>query len=343
MSHDSQRPVVGWDLGGVHVKAALVEGGRVRAVVQAPCALWRGVPALDETLAGLPDWARRPAEHAVTMTGELCDCFPDRAEGVRALVAWARERLPGGLRIYGGRAGFLDAAAARDAGADVASANWHASAALAGRRVAHALLVDIGSTTSDLIPVAGGRPAAAGYTDAERLETGELVYTGLVRTPVAALADVVPFRGRMTRLVAEHFATTADIHRLLDSLPDHADQQDAADGRGKSLAETRTRLARMVGRDRDEGSDGDWRRLAAHLAEHQLRLLHDAAAQILSRGELPEDAPVIGCGIGIRVAEALSRRLGRPFLDLADLVEADDRAWLAACAPAMAVALLAED
>ncbi|KAA2237506.1 hydantoinase/oxoprolinase family protein [Salinarimonas soli] len=341
MSHDSHAAVVGWDLGGVHVKAARVEGGRVRAFVQAPCALWQGVDALDETLAGLPDWARGRALHAVTMTGELCDCFADRREGVGALTAWAVERLPGRVLVYGGRSGFLDPAAARAAATEVASANWHASAVLAARLVPDALLVDIGSTTADLIPLAGGRSVAAGYTDAERLETGELVYTGLVRTPVMALAHAAPFRGGLVRLAAEHFATTADLYRLLGALPDAADQQEAADGRGKSLPETRTRLARMIGRDRDEGSDEDWRRLAAYLAERQLRRLHDAAAQVLSRGVVPEGAPVIGCGVGLPLAEALAGRLGRPFLDLAALVEADDRAWLSACAPAMAVALLA--
>ncbi|WP_216073697.1 hypothetical protein, partial [Acinetobacter baumannii] len=67
--------IIGWDLGGVHVKAALVVEGRVVEAVQAPCPLWRGLPALDATLAKLPDWARAQARHAVTMTGELTDCF----------------------------------------------------------------------------------------------------------------------------------------------------------------------------------------------------------------------------------------------------------------------------
>ncbi|KMO12177.1 hydantoinase/oxoprolinase family protein [Methylobacterium platani] len=339
------RRVIGWDLGGVHVKAALVEDGRVRAVVQARCPLWNGLPALDATFAGLPDWVREPARHAVTMTGELTDCFSDRADGVAQLAGWAAGTLPGEVAIYAGRAGLVAPGAAAAQAADVASANWHATAALVGTLRPDALLVDVGSTTADLIPVVGGRPCALGYSDAERLETGELVYTGVVRTPVLALARAAPFRGRRTALMAECFATTADIYRLLGLLPEAEDQQDTADLKGKSICETEIRLARMIGRDRHEGTGGDWTALAGFFAEAQARLLHDAAGLILSRGELPDAAPVVVCGAGRFVAARLAGRLGRPAEDLADLVAPrlapEAAAFASTCGPALAVGLLA--
>ncbi len=189
-------PVIGWDLGGVHVKAALVRDRRVVAVVQAPCRLWRGLPALDETMAQLPDWARDTADHVVTMTGELTDCFAGRTDGVRQISAWAEAHLSGRVRIYGGRSGLLAPESAAAQAGNIASANWHATAALIGRHVVDGLLVDIGSTTADLIPIAAGAPVAAGYSDAERLETGELVYSGVVRTPVLAFTASAPARIR---------------------------------------------------------------------------------------------------------------------------------------------------
>ncbi|WP_246685036.1 hydantoinase/oxoprolinase family protein [Methylobacterium sp. WL69] len=344
-SAPTQTTVIGWDLGGVHVKAARVRDGRVEAVVQAPCRLWRGLPALDETFSQLPDWARTSADHVVTMTGELTDCFSDRADGVAQLAGWAGANLTGSVRIYGGRAGLLAPDSARAAAADIASANWHATAALVGRHRGEALLVDIGSTTADLIPVVGGRPAATGYSDAERLETGELVYTGVVRSHPIALADHAPFRGRRTRLMAETFATMADVYRVTGDLADGADQQQSADGKGKSLAESEIRLARLIGRDHGEGVPADWRALAAHFAEAQLRPLHDAAALLLSRADLPPDAPVVVCGAGRFLAERLAARLGRPAVALTDLIA--DRVspagadWASTCGPAVAVALLA--
>lgn len=338
--------MIGWDLGGVHVKAALVEDGRVSAVVQAPCRLWEGLPALDETLAGLPDWVRRKAGHAVTMTGELTDCFADRADGVAQLARWAADRLSGPVSIYGGRAGFLTPEDAPAAARDVASANWHATAALVGRHVTNAVLVDIGSTTADLIPIVGGRPAARGYSDAERLETGELVYSGVVRTPLIALCDHAPFRGRRTALMAEVFATTADIHRLAGDLAGDADQQDTADLKGKSQRETEIRLARMIGRDHGEGTAADWLALATHFSERQLRALHDAAAMLLSRADLPKHAPLVICGAGLFLADRLAQRLGRPSTAFTDLIAqrlAGRVDWASTCGPAVAVGLLGAD
>lgn len=338
-------PVIGWDLGGVHVKAALVRNGGVETVVQAPCRLWRGLPALDETFAQLPDWARAEAHHVVTMTGELTDCFADRQDGVTQLAGWAGRTLPGAVRIYGGRAGLLDPDMAPAHAAAIASANWHATAALIGHHLADALLVDIGSTTADLIPIVSGQPAATGYSDAERLETGELVYTGVIRSHLVALSDHAPFQGRRTRLMAETFATTADIYRILGDLPEGADQQHSVDLKGKSLPESETRLARIVGRDHREGSAADWRALAAHFSESQMRLLHDAAALLLSRPDLPADAPLVVCGAGRFLAERLAARLGRPAVAFTDLI-AENLAeagadWASTCGPAVAVALLA--
>lgn len=343
----THNPVIGWDLGGVHVKAALVRDGRVEAVVQAPCALWRGLPALDETFALLPDWARAEAEHVVTMTGELTDCFAGRIDGVRQISGWAETHLVGRVRIYGGRRGLFAPAVAWSMAADIASANWHATAALTGRSVPNCLLVDIGSTTADLIPIVAGNPAAIGYSDAERLETGELVYTGVVRSHLVALTDHAPFLGRRTRLMAETFATTADVHRILGDLPEGADQQRSVDLKGKSLPESMTRLGRIVGRDLAEASPAEWRALAAHFSECQLRILHDAAAQILSRPDLDPDAPLVVCGAGRFLAERVAARLGRPALAFTDLIAGDlaepASDWASTCGPAVAVALLAAD
>ncbi len=342
----SNPTTIGWDLGGVHVKVALVEDGRVAVAAQVPCPLWQGLPALDRALEAAPDWARGAALHAVTMTGELTDCFADRRAGVAALAGWAGSHLAGTVRIYAGRSGFVAPEAAASRAADVASANWHATAALAGRHVPDALLIDIGSTTADLIPVAGGRPAATGYSDAERLETGELVYTGAVRTPVIALSDHAPFAGRRTRLMTETFAHMADVYRILGLLPEGADQQPSGDRKGKTVAESETRLARIVGRDRAEAPGAAWTALAAHFAEAQLRLLHDAAAEILSRPDLGADAPLVLCGAGAFVGARLAERLGRPSTPLAALLAdriGDARDGISTCGPAVAVGLIAAE
>ncbi len=340
-----ERPAAGWDLGGAHLKLAVAEGaGRLTAVEQIPCPLWQGLDRLREALerarAVLPKGLRR---HAVTMTGELVDLFSGRAEGVSRLVDAMTAAFPGDeIRIYATAGGLIAPEAARARPEAVGSANWHASAAFASMRVDAALFIDLGSTTADILTLRGGRVETAGMTDAARLATGELVYTGVTRTPVMAVAQNVPFAGTRQGLMAELFATMADVHRLTGRLPEEADLLPSADGGEKTGAASARRLARMLGRDLEDADMGEWRVLAAHLAACQLGQLQDAAATVLSRFPLPAEAPVLAAGVGRFMIADLAARLRRPYLDFASLVSGDaaiaDRA--ACCAPASALALL---
>src|ERR1700736_1267518 len=264
--------IVGWDVGGAHLKAARVENGIVTQAVQAPCPLWLGLGELDRAFADVKAAIGQAPINAITMTGELCDAFATRDEGVAGLaVIMVRLLSPGREHFYAGRSGFADDSAVADHAIEIASANWHASAALTGMRARAALFIDMGSTTTDIIPVMDGRPASLGYTDAERLAHGELVYSGIARSFLMAGPKLVPFAGRWTPLMNEWFATMADVHRLLGQLPEGADVMDAADGREKTKAASRARLARMVGRDSGEADDAAWVSLAQFFAEAQLR------------------------------------------------------------------------
>lgn len=331
--------VVGWDVGGAHLKAARAEGGQIARVVQVPTPLWLGLERLREALAAvLAEFG--PAErHVVTMTGELADVFSDRAEGVARITEEVQSVL-GTVVLYGGRVGMLPASAARDHVGDIASANWHASAALAGRFVGEGLFVDIGSTTADIVPVRGGVVAARGYSDTERLACGELVYTGLVRTPVMALASRAPLKGAWVGVAAELFATAADVYRIVGELPEAADQMPSADGREKTVAASHARLARMVGCDAADGSEAEWRELAAWFAEAQLRRIMDGAMLVLSGATLSREAPVIAAGAGRHLAARLAARLERRCVEFEGLVPRAEGVKVGQCAPAAAVALL---
>jgi probable H4MPT-linked C1 transfer pathway protein len=214
---------------------------------------------------------------------------------------------------------------------------------LVARRHADGLLVDAGTTTTDLIPIKAGKVTARGATDAERLTEGELLYTGVVRTPVMAVAHSAPFRGRVQKIAAERFATMADVWRLAGDLPDDADPYPAADQRGKSPAESAGRLARMLGRDASEAELAEWIALARYFADCQLAEIEHTARNLSERDALSPDAPVIGAGSGRFIARRLAERLGRRYLDFADLIDAppETREMAARCAPAVAVALLA--
>ncbi len=158
-----------------------------------------------------------------------------------------------------------------------------------------------------------------------------------------ALTQTAPFRGRSQRIAAERFATMADVYRLTGDLPDDADPYPAADQRGKSPEESAGRLARMLGRDAAEAALADWVALACHFAGCQLALIEEAAREVVMQQGLIGTAPVIGAGCGRFLAQQLAARLGRPYFDFADLIDAAPEAGEAAArsAPAVAVALLA--
>jgi probable H4MPT-linked C1 transfer pathway protein len=336
--------IIGWDAGGAHLKAARAENGIITRAVQIPCPLWLGVGELDRAFYEAEAVIGRAPYNAITMTGELCDAFATREEGVAGLAAiMVRLLSPARALFYAGRSGFVAKDEIAGHAIEIASANWHASAALTGMRPREALFIDMGSTTTDIIPVAERRPANLGATDAARLVHGELVYNGLARSFLMAGPKLVPFAGQWTPLMNEWFATTADVHRILGQLPEGADMLETADGREKTKAASCARLARMIGRDIIEADAAAWERLARFFAEAQLREIMDAAALVLSRGLIAASAPVVGAGVGRGVIHALAARMGRPFIAFDDLIDAipEARSKACDCAPASAVALLA--
>jgi (4-(4-[2-(gamma-L-glutamylamino)ethyl]phenoxymethyl)furan-2-yl)methanamine synthase len=338
--------VIGWDIGGAHLKAARGEDGCIVAAIQVASPLRLGLERLTLSFAEAKAAVGTASRHVVSMTGELADTFACRAEGVDKLAEVAvRELAPDPVAFYGGRVGLIPADQVNRHVEDIASANWHATASLVARARGSALFIDMGSTTTDIVPVADGAVAARGYTDAERLRTGELVYTGLVRSFLMATAERAPFAGRWTGLVHENFATMADVHRILGSLPDDADLMTTADGRAKTVDASRARLARMVGRDQDDATDASWAGLARWFAELQIRAVTDGALLVLSQGIVSPGAAIVGAGSGDAVIRETARRLGREHVAFETLLDVAPalRARASQCAPAAALAVLASE
>jgi hypothetical protein len=271
-----------FDIGGANVKFS---DGMIRTGC-VPLALWQAPHRLAETLRGIV--ATFPADVAigVTMTGELADCFPTKSAGVRHIleaVAAAADGLPVHVYLVDGRWASADAAGAEPLLA--AASNWHALARFATRYVRSetALLLDIGSTTCDLIPLVNGWPAAQGRTDTQRLLAGELVYTGIERSPLCAVVGQVPYRGRLCPVAQELFATMRDVYLVLGELPEQADDTQTADGRPATRHAAVARLARVICADETEFDQQDARELAAAAADAQAEQLAAAFCTVLGR------------------------------------------------------------
>jgi (4-(4-[2-(gamma-L-glutamylamino)ethyl]phenoxymethyl)furan-2-yl)methanamine synthase len=350
----SVAPTFGWDVGGAHVKVAMTDaGGDVLDVAQWACPLWQGLDHLAHTIdlvfARWPGAQDPATQHAVTMTGEMVDLFENREQGVRAIVAALAQRLGPRVVFYAGDAGWLTASACAAGWRRVASANWLATARWVATRVPNALLVDIGSTTTDIIALVDGQVAARAATDAGRLATGELVYQGVVRTPLCGLAQRIEFAGAQVNVMNEWFATTADVYRLTGELAAHHDQYPAADNGPKTQAASRARIARMIGRDADEASAVTWNAFAQRWREQQLREIGANLARVVAAHAAHPAlaaAPLVGAGCGRFLVAALAREAARGYVDFGALIAGSAEAtvqteWAATCAPSVAVALLA--
>lgn len=347
----AHRTGLGVDVGGANLKwgVALRDDeageGRVIASGTLPFPLWRDPDALPDRLdevgrdaaralrraddaAGAvaphrPDGAPREAGSdssvpdvvALSLTGELADCYADRPSGVRHIVGAARrvwsEPRP---RVLCRDGAWRTASAVERAPRTAAAANWRGPAAWLARRERDVLLADMGSTTTDLVPVRSGEIASGARTDLDRLRAGELVYTGLLRTPVCAMVGEVELPDGPVPVAAERFAVAADVHLWLGSLAPEEYRCQPPDGGSVGREDAARRIARMVCAEPEElGRDGV-DAVARAAADAQARAIVDAVGrQRRPHGTLPRKA--IPTGAGADLVAAFLRRAG---LELAD-------------------------
>jgi len=340
--------IIGWDIGGAHVKAVVLESsGTVLNVFQSPCPLWKGLDYLNKSVAEiLHKCPEKKCKHIVTMTGELVDLFDSRDQGVAAIIQAMKNNLPEcELVIYAGIDGFIRSEKIEQKHyASIASANWLASASLAADKKSAGLFIDIGSTTTDILLLADDKVQAIGLTDFDRMVSDELVYTGIIRTAVMAVAQSACFKGHNMGLMAEYFATMADVYRLTGELNEEHDQTDTADGSDKTVLASAKRLSRMTGYEYSDADISVWKQLAENIKSQQKNKIKQACERQLSRNLIPAKAVFVGAGVGRFLVKQIAEDLGCLYVDFTDLFAVKYQQTgmdVADCAPAAAVALLA--
>jgi probable H4MPT-linked C1 transfer pathway protein len=305
MAFHACRHALGLDIGGANVKGAHSDG-HARTL---PFELWKRPAQLSEKLRSVLDGLPTADLLTATMTGELCDCFATKRAGVHFILD-AVDAVRGNrqARIWHseGRLVTLDEARANPLG--VAAANWLAVATFAARRLddQSGLVIDIGSTTTDIVPFSVGRAVPMGRTDATRLRCQELIYTGVRRTPVCALLGL--------EVTAELFATTHDAYLILGRVAEDETDCLTADGRPATRTGARARLARMVGADAETCSDAEVYALANRVEEVQVEAIRRGIFEVAQHLRQPPQAAVLA-GSG----EFLARRVLASVPDLARL------------------------
>jgi probable H4MPT-linked C1 transfer pathway protein len=328
--------VLGWDIGGVHTKAARATRAGIVAVRAQPYEIQRDPAALAPLLGRLArDLGAEPGDaHAVTMTAELSQLFRTKREGVAFVLDAVAHAFPEGpVYVYGVDGRWRTPEQARRDPLAVAAANWAATARLVGRTVPACLLIDVGSTTTDVIPIVAGAPAAIGRTDPERLREGELIYSGAVRTPAEALASTVPLGDRTAGVSAEGFALAGDVHVWRGELAPADYTLPTPDGRPATREFAGERLARVVCGDREMLDDAAISAIADALWDAQVTRISEALGR--ARRRHPALALAVVTGLGDFLAAEAARRAALEVTHLAASIGPAARH-----APAAAAALL---
>jgi probable H4MPT-linked C1 transfer pathway protein len=331
--------ILGWDIGGVNLKVARLCPAPRAASLQSLChpfEVQHSLGSLASTLTSLAGQLEgEPGDrHAVTMTAELSQAFRTKREGLSFVLDAFEAGFPSrSLHVYTVEGGFVSPREARLRPLSVAASNWAATARWAAQRFPSAMLIDVGSTTTDVIPIVGGEVVAVGYTDPQRLQSGELVYTGALRTPVEAIVRRVPLWGGSAGVSTEGFALIGDVHLWLGRLQVDDYTCRTPDGRPVTREHAAERLARVVCADREMLGDEDIELIALEVAKAQVGTIVNALERVRQRQ--PNISMAVVTGMGGFIATEAARAAGLSVVSLAAELSVASQS-----APAAAVASL---
>jgi probable H4MPT-linked C1 transfer pathway protein len=283
--------VLGLDIGGANTKAAFMktQDGTMQELRTAMeyFPIWKkGKEQLPKILEKMKKGVVKSAPDGVgvTITAELSDAYMTKKEGIHHVLDCVTEvfgDLP--TFVLDVETNLLSVKDARRETLKVASANWAATGWMISQLIKNCIVIDVGSTTTSIIPVINGKIAAEGRTDLEKLQNGELVYSGSLRTNIAAIVNGIPVRGRMARVSSELFAQSGDVHLILGNIGEEDYTAETCDGRGKTGREAMAKLARVVCADTDMLTEQEIRNMAKFVYDRQVEQISGGLKQVYER------------------------------------------------------------
>jgi (4-(4-[2-(gamma-L-glutamylamino)ethyl]phenoxymethyl)furan-2-yl)methanamine synthase len=299
--------VLGFDVGGANTKAAFVSmknGKLVNAEIAIEYfPLWKQKENLSNVFLMLKQRlnANRLDGVGITLTAELSDAYQTKREGVNHILGCTKRVFPE-VPIYvlntDAQLESLNAAMQQPLG--VAAANWAATGWLVAQHIQNCVVIDVGSTSTSIIPIIRSKVSANGKTDLDKLLCGELVYTGSLRTNIVAIVKSIPIRNGFAGVSSELFALSGDVHLVLGNITETNYTCETADGRGKTLPEALARLARVVCADTEILSQQEIMNIAHYIYDKQILQVMEGLKKvyIYTKSQFLGDVPVVVTGLG---------------------------------------------
>ena len=336
-------PILGFDIGGANIKVATSDGHYVHSV---SFPMWRSQNQLGTQISSLIAEFRKAHENpralALTMTGELADSFNSKRDGVSSICNAVTEGAADieTILCYETGGQWCRADEADNRWAQLAASNWYAMAHHCSQLLSKGthILIDVGTTTTDIVPLAEGQVATKGSDDTTRLQHGELVYCGVERASLSSIVSSLTIDGTPTPIARERFATTLDTFLITGEISERPDDIETADSKPATRRAAHRRMARLICQCPELLSDKQARQMAQQTREAIVQLLSSAYQQVTSQISSPIDS-IIAIGQGDFLVPDFTG--GLPIQYLRDLHPGSSQN-LARIGPAFAVAVLLE-
>ncbi|WP_458456724.1 hydantoinase/oxoprolinase family protein [Methanobrevibacter sp.] len=284
--------VAGFDIGGANTDLAIIDfdGEEIKNIEVdfAYLPMWSSNDDLSRVLIELIENICPVSEIdavGISMTAELVDAYDTKKDGVLDVVMKCEETFDCPI-AYVGIEGMLSKSEIEESPLKAAAANWIATAQIATLISDNCIFIDTGSTTTDIIPIRDGKECAIGKSDFDRSATGELVYTGTLRTNLASFLDKVELNGKKYRVASELFAQTADVYTVLDLITEEDYVCDTFDGAGKSKMDCARRIARVVCADLEMLTMDDIVEMSKFIHQKQIEQIADGLKQVVETQNL---------------------------------------------------------
>ena len=334
--------IAGFDIGGANTDLAVIdfEDGEIKnmEVDFAYLPMWSNNDDLSHVLVELIENICPVSEIdavGISMTAELVDAYDTKKDGVLDIVKKCEETFTCPI-AYVGVDGMISKSEIEKDPLKAAAANWIATAQIATLISDNCIFIDTGSTTTDIIPIKEGHECAIGKSDFDRSATGELVYTGTLRTNLASFLDKVEINGKEYRVASELFAQTADVYMVLDLITEDDYICDTFDGEGKSKIDCARRIARVVCADLEMLSMDDIVEMSEVIHQKQIAQIADGLKQVVETQGLDL---IITTGLGKDILDRpAAELLGLKVKSMGDILSDDE----CTVAPAVGTAVMME-
>ena len=283
--------IIGWDIGGAHIKVAEIDFKKKKTKTeQIYSPIWKNINNLKKSIKLIKKKFKKSDYHAITMTAELSDIFLNRMHGSKYIVKLSSKILEEKKIFFYSKKNFIKKKVALKNASSLNSLNWHATANFISNFFPNCILVDIGSTTTDIIPIKNKKIIAKGNNDNQRLKANELIYLGVLRSPIHAVE-------KKKNLIYENFANLSDVYRVLNKIPKKLDLLPTQDNKSKNKHDSARRIARIFGKDYKKTDFLKWKKIASQIEKKQKKILKKSVNKIEKRN-FKKKIPIIGAGVG---------------------------------------------